>query len=263
MRGDDSGLHRAVVTTEIFDAIDHLIAEDSLGAVVTIIAGDGAGSRAVLASNGSVLAGALPAHLDADLKSDAIELMARERSVSVGYGDSELFIEIVAPRPRLFVFGAVHIAQELVEHAALLGFSTVVSDPRAAFLTRDRFPGADELRVGWPDAVIDDQSLDQRTFVVVLTHDRRFEDPLWPLVLPTPVRYIGAMGSAKTTAARRQRLISQGFAEKDVDRIHGPIGLDIGARMAGETAIAILGEMIKARYLHDEEPRLVGKPLRV
>jgi xanthine dehydrogenase accessory factor len=170
---------------------------------------------------------------------------------------------VIAPRPRLFVFGAVHIAQELVEHAALLGFYTVVADPRPAFVTRDRFPGVDELRVGWPDDVVDASSFDARTFVVVLTHDRRFEDPLWPLLLPTGVRYIGAMGSAKTTGRRRERLIAAGFPAEQVDRIHGPVGLDIGSRTAGETAIAILGEMISVRYLHDQEPELTGQPLRV
>jgi xanthine dehydrogenase accessory factor len=138
-----------------------------------------------------------------------------------------------------------------------------VADPRPAFVTAERFPEANELRVGWPDAVVDSSSFDTRTFVVVLTHDRRFEDPLWPIVLPTEVRYIGAMGSAKTTAARRERLIASGFTADQVDRIHGPIGLDIGSRSAGEVAIAILGEMISQRYLHDQEPRLEGRRVRL
>jgi xanthine dehydrogenase accessory factor len=117
--------------------------------------------------------------------------------------------------------------------------------------------------VGWPGDVVDAGSFDARTFVVVLTHDRRFEDPLWPLVLPTDARYIGAMGSSKTSAARRQRLLDSGYTAERVDRIHGPIGLDIGSRAAGEVAIAILGEMISARYLHDRELSLQGRPVRV
>jgi xanthine dehydrogenase accessory factor len=137
-----------------------------------------------------------------------------------------------------------------------------VADPRPAFVTEERFPDADELRVGWPGDVVDANDFDARTFVVVLTHDRRFEDPLWPLLLPTDVRYIGAMGSSKTSAARRQRLLDSGFTAEQVDRIHGPIGLDIGSRAAGEVAIAILGEMISARYLHDRELSLQGRPVR-
>jgi xanthine dehydrogenase accessory factor len=240
-----------------------MIEKDAFGVVVTVIAGPDAGAKAVLDSEGSLVAGSLPARVEAPARSDAGELMARETSTTLAYGEDELFFEVIAPRPRLFVFGAVHIAQELVQHAGLLGFYTVVADPRPAFVTEERFPDADELRVGWPDDVIGGGELDSRTYVVVLTHDRRFEDPLWPLVLPTDVRYIGAMGSSKTSAARRKRLLEAGFGESEVDRIHGPVGLDIGSRAAGEVAIAILGEMISVRYLHDREPALQGRPVRI
>jgi xanthine dehydrogenase accessory factor len=252
-----------VVTSPVLDATQVLIDEDALGGVITVIAGPHSGAKAVVDAGGEVLAGAIPGSLAEKVRSDAMTLMARERSATLAYGDDEVFFEILVPRPRLFVFGAVHIAQELVEHATLLGFHTVVADPRPAFVTAERFPAADELRVGWPDAVVDASSFDASTFVVVLTHDRRFEDPLWPIVLPTEVRYIGAMGSAKTTAARRERLLASGFSAARVDRIHGPIGLDIGSRSAGEMAVAILGEMISVRYLHDLEPELEGRPVRL
>jgi len=251
-----------VVSDPILDAITQLTEQDQRAAVVTVIAGDDQGSKAVLDGSGSVIAGSIPANLADSVRNDAVNLMAREQTVTLGYGDTEVFYEVLAPRPRLFVFGAVHIAQELVEHAGLLGFRTVVADPRPAFVTEERFPSADELRVGWPGEVCDPASFDERTFVVILTHDRRFEDPLWPIVLPSPARYLGAMGSAKTTAARRRRLLEAGFTSEQVDRIHGPIGLDIGSRTAGETAIAILAEMITERYLHDEPADLIGRPLR-
>lgn len=245
------------------DATRQLVDDDRLGVVVTVIAGPETGSKAVLDHDGDLMAGDL-SDLVLDLaRDDALALMVRETSATLGYDETEVFFEVVAPRPRLFVFGAVHIAQELVEHASLLGFRTLVADPRPAFVTPERFPVADELRVGWPDTVVGSQDFDQRTFVVVLTHDRRFEDPLWPLLLPTGVRYIGAMGSAKTTAARRERLLAAGFATEQVDKIHGPVGIDIGSRTAGETAIAILAEMISIRYLHDQAADLTGKPLRV
>lgn len=251
------------MSTAALDATQKLVADDALGVVLTVIAGPDAGSKAVLDGRGVVLAGAIPGSVADAVGSDAVELMARELSTTLSYGDVEVFFEVLVPRPHLFVFGAVHIAQELVQHAGLLGFYTIVTDPRPAFVTAERFPEANELRVGWPDAVVDSSSFDARTFVVVLTHDRRFEDPLWPIVLPTEVRYIGAMGSAKTTAARRERLIASGFTTDQVDRIHGPIGLDIGSRSAGEVAIAILGEMISQRYLHDLTPRLEGRPVRL
>jgi xanthine dehydrogenase accessory factor len=251
-----------MVTSSVLDATRRLIEDDALGAVMTVIAGTGQGSKAVLDHDGRLLAGEIPEGIAPSAIPDGLQLMAREQSATLGYEDHEIFFEVIAPRPRLFVFGAVHIAQELVEHAAMLGFHTVVADPRPAFATEERFPGADELRIGWPGDVVDASSFDHRTFVVVLTHDRRFEDPLWPLLLPTEVRYVGAMGSAKTTAARRQRLVAQGFTPEQVDRIHGPVGLDIGARTAGETAIAILAEMISVRYRHDLGLELTGRPLR-
>jgi len=253
-----------VVTSPVVEATRNLVDDDAFGVVITVIAGRNAGAKAVLDSTGALLAGELPERLTYVAGADAVVLMSRETSTTLAYADEdELFFEVVAPRPRLFVFGAVHIAQELVQHANLLGFHTVVADPRPAFLTEDRFPEADELRVGWPGDVVDPTSFDARTFVVVLTHDRRFEDPLWPLLLPTAARYIGAMGSAKTTAARRQRLLDAGFSAEQVDRIHGPIGLDIGSRAAGEVAIAILGEMISTRYQHDRELELQGRPVRL
>jgi xanthine dehydrogenase accessory factor len=252
-----------VVTSPVLDATRNLIEKDAFGVVVTVIAGPDAGAKAVLDSDGAVVAGSLPDRIETAARSDAGQLMARETSTTLAYGDDELFFEVIAPRPRLFVFGAVHIAQELIQHAGLLGFHTVVADPRPAFVTEERFPDADELRVGWPGDVVGGDELDSRTFVVVLTHDRRFEDPLWPLVLPTEVRYIGAMGSSKTSAARKKRLLEAGYDDRQVDRIHGPIGLDIGSRAAGEVAIAILGEMISVRYLHDQEPVLQGHPVRL
>jgi xanthine dehydrogenase accessory factor len=251
-----------VVSDPILDAVTRITEGDQLGVVVTVLVGEGRGNKAVLDSAGSLLAGSIPAQAADSIAADAMSLMARELTVTLGYEGTEVFYEVLAPRPRLFVFGAVHIAQELVQHAGLLGFRTIVADPRPAFVTAERFPDADELRVGWPGEVCDPASFDERTFVVILTHDRRFEDPLWPIVLPSPARYLGAMGSAKTTEARRRRLLESGFSEEQVGRIHGPIGLDIGSRTAGETAIAILAEMIGERYLHDEPAGLVGQPLR-
>ncbi|MGH8913813.1 MAG: XdhC family protein [Acidimicrobiia bacterium] len=251
------------MTSTSLDATGQLIDEDAFGVVITAIAGEGAGSKAVLDEGGNLLGGSAPDGMLDVVRSDALSLMARERSATLAYEGFEVFFEVIAPKPRLFIFGAVHIAQELAQHASLLGYHVIVADPRPAFVTRDRFPEVDDLRVGWPGDVIDAGSFDARTFVVVLTHDRRFEDPLWPILLPSEVRYIGAMGSAKTTAARRERLIAAGFPPQQVDRIHGPIGLDIGSRSAGETAIAILGEMISVRYLHDQDVELTGRPARV
>lgn len=251
-----------MVADEIKGAIARLVETDQMGSVVTVISGQGAGAKAVIDGDGSLVAGILPVSLQGPVVSDSRALMSIERSVTLGYDSGEVFFEAITPRPRLFVFGAVHIAQELIAHASLLGFRTVVADPRSAFVNSERFPEADELRVGWPNDVCATSELDARAFVVVLSHDRRFEDPLWPIALSSSARYIGAMGSAKTTAKRRERLLADGFSAAQVDRIHGPIGLDIGSRSAGETAIAILAEMTSVRYASAAPPHLIGVPLR-
>ncbi|MFP3913736.1 MAG: XdhC family protein [Actinomycetota bacterium] len=247
--------------TSTLEALQRIVDEERFGARLTVVAGEGIGMSAVVDSEQGLMAGHLPAAAREHAQADAAVLIDREVSATLSYGDTDVFIEPVVPRPRLVIFGAVHIAQALSEHASLLGFHVTVSDARAAFITPERFPSADELAVGWPDQVEDRLTLDRRTSVVVLSHDARFEDPLWPLVLGAPVRYIGAMGSRRTAARRRERLLEAGYDEEVVDRIHGPIGLDIGAGTPGEVAIAILAEMV-AEYRRPHEPLAVEGELR-
>lgn len=250
------------VVNAVLDALRALVDSERLGAKLTVVAGPALGASAVLDREQGLVAGDTAA---SDLAAeDAVVLMDREQSATLRYDDeTEIFVDVVAPRPRLLVFGAVHIAQELAAIAGQLGYHVTVSDARPAFTTRERFPDVDELLVGWPGDLADRLVFDRRTFVVVLSHDARFEDPLWPMVAGTPVRYIGAMGSRKTAAARRERLAAAGWADEALDRIHGPIGFDIGAESPGEIAVAILAEMTAVRYGATEEPSLVGVPQRL
>jgi xanthine dehydrogenase accessory factor len=248
---------------EILHALRHLIEAERFGARITVVSDSGLGMTAVVDRDSGLAAGQLPEGIEPELLGDVGALIDRERSATLAYGPVEVFVDVVAPRPSLLVFGAVHIAQELCPMARRLGYAVTVSDARPAFTTRERFPDADRLLVGWPDALADDLRFDRRTFVVVLSHDARFEDPLWPMVLPQPVKYIGAMGSRKTAAARRERLLAAGFTTAEVEAIHGPIGLDIGAEAPAEIAVAILAEMTSVRYGAGEQAPLVGVPIRL
>jgi xanthine dehydrogenase accessory factor len=159
----------------------------------------------------------------------------------------DLFVEHYAPAPVLLVFGAVDTAQELCRIARQAGFRTVVSDARARFATRERIPDADELIVGWPALAYEQHPPDEATYVVVLTHDARFDEPALGPVLRSDAAYIGALGSRRAQDRRRERLRNAGYTEAEIDRISGPLGLDIGAITPAETAISIIGEVIATR----------------
>lgn len=242
--------------TDPISALHRLVEEERLGARVALMTGTQAGTMAVIDAEEGLVAGSLPGAQAEAILADAHELMSRHLNRALTYGVEEIFIETLVPPPHLIIFGAVHIAQLLTTLAHNLGYRVTVSDARPAFCTKERFPLADRLAVGWPDQV--ELVFDRRTSVVVLSHDARFEDPLWPLVLPSPAPYIGAMGSKRTAARRRERLLRQGYLPEQVDRIHGPIGLDIGAEDPGEVAVAILAEMVASRARPGDPPRLHG-----
>jgi xanthine dehydrogenase accessory factor len=244
------------VVTDCLEAVARLIEAEEFGSRATIVAGPAIGQSAVIQDQ-SLVAGQLPPEVVADVIADAGALLARERSLTLSYGTHEVYIESLPPRPHLVIFGAVHVAQELIPMARQLGFHVTVADARPAFTTPERFPDADRLLIGWPDQI--DLEFDRRTYLVVLSHDARFEDPLWPLVLPTPASYIGAMGSSKTAARRRERLLADGFGPEQIDRIHGPIGLKIGAETPAEMAVAILAEIVESRARPGVPLQLRGK----
>ncbi|MFT3986482.1 XdhC family protein [Aestuariivirga sp.] len=158
------------------------------------------------------------------------------------------FVNIHNPPLRLIIIGAVHIAQAVIPMAEQAGYQVSVIDPRGAFATGTRFPGV-ELHADWPDEVIPKIGLDARTALIALTHDPKIDDPALNAALKSDLFYIGALGSKKTQSARQERLKAQGFSDDAIARIHGPIGLNIGAKGAPEIAISIMAEMTKALRL--------------
>ncbi len=159
----------------------------------------------------------------------------------------DLLVEVHPPSPLLVVVGGVQIALALVRIARVVGYRTIVIDPRRAFGSRERFAEVDRLIQAWPDEAFREVNLTSSTAVVMLTHDPKIDDPAFFAALPSPVFFIGALGSKKTHADRRQRLHNAGLAWDAIDRIHGPVGLDIGGQSPEEIALAIMAQVIAAR----------------
>ncbi|MDQ2092633.1 XdhC family protein [Rhodalgimonas zhirmunskyi] len=167
----------------------------------------------------------------------------RFRMDRAGFEEDGTFVTIHNPPLRMIVVGAVHIAQALVPMARIAGFDPVVIDPRPAFASEARFPGETILE-DWPDEAVESLGLDARTALVLLTHDPKLDDPALIAALRSQVYYIGALGSTRTHAKRVARMQEAGFSEGEIARIHGPVGLDIGAAGPAEIAVSILGQAI-------------------
>lgn len=247
----------------VFDAIQRILDAEEFGSVISVVSGEDTGSKAVLDFDGRLVAGSLPAGTDQEIRADAVKLMKNEQRRALDYDSVSVFIETLAPPQDLLVFGAVHIGQSLALFAGQMGYRVTIVDARAAFATEERFSTAHRVLVGWPGDLMDQLLFDRRTWVVVLAHDQRHEDPVLEAALKSDVRYIGAMGSKRTHDLRLGRLREKGFSDADVARVHGPVGLDIGAETPQEVAVSILAEMTKVRYGHGTGVSLHGRPGRV
>jgi xanthine dehydrogenase accessory factor len=176
-----------------------------------------------------------------DDASDALIRTARSQVV----GDE--FADVFGPPTRLLVFGAVDTGEELCRAAKTLGWRTIVADARGRFATRERMPSADELLVLWPDEALEQVRPDHATAVVVLTHDDKFDIPAIAGTLATEAFYLGAIGSRRNQQRRRGLLLEAGVSEEELERLHGPAGLDLGAHTPAETALSILAEILAVR----------------
>ncbi len=156
--------------------------------------------------------------------------------------DGRLFVQVFNPPKRMILVGAVHISQTLAPMAALAGYDVTIVDPRGAFATAERFPGV-ALNHDWPDEALQQLAPDSRTAIVTLTHDPKLDDPALQAALNSEAFYVGSLGSRKTHAARLARLDEAGFGDAAKARIHGPIGLAIGAKSPAEIAVAILAQV--------------------
>jgi xanthine dehydrogenase accessory factor len=238
----------------LFTQIRAALAANQASSTITVVGGPDAliGQEALLHQDDawswcsldpSIASLALPA------ARDALTSGQSRRMTLVGSAQEsiEVYIGVLLPPPTLIVVGGAHVSIALVTIARTLGFRTIVVDPRKAFASPERFPHADEIIHLWPDKALRQVGLTRSTAVAVLTHDPKIDDPALLIALPSEAFYVGALGSHTTQAKRRQRLMDNGLSEAQTNRLHGPIGLDIGARTPEEIALAVMSEIVAER----------------
>ena len=229
-----------------------IAADDGRAALVSVVAGGQTGAKLLVQADGSTSGGLGDPELDRAGLAAAEELMWAERSELREVGEVSLFVDVTAPAPRLVVFGAVDYAAALCRLARAAGWRAFVCDPRSQFATRERFPDAEEVIAAWPDeAFARIGGIDRATYVAVLTHDPKLDDAALELAVRSEAPYVGAMGSRRAQAQRRERLLAAGLDEELLDRIAAPIGLDLGALTPEETALSIMAEVVAVRHGRD------------
>jgi xanthine dehydrogenase accessory factor len=201
------------------------VEEGERGRLTTVVGGEGAGEM-LLELDGSAVA---------------------ERPALVQEDGRTLFVEPLAPPPLLLVIGAVDLAESLCALAAQLGWRSAVADPRRALLTAERLPSAGTLIDGWPEDALARAGTDEQAAVVVLAHDEKIDTPALAWALRSDAFYVGALGSRRTQAKRRERLREEGVTEEQLERLSGPAGLDLGGETIEETALSILAEIVAFR----------------
>jgi xanthine dehydrogenase accessory factor len=186
----------------------------------------------------------------------AAQLLARGETGIIDTPDGQFFVSSFAPRPNMYVFGAIDHAAAVASVGRFLGFRVTVCDARAKFVTPERFPDVDELVVEWPDRFLAGAPVDERTAICVLTHDHKFDVPVLKVALGTDAGYIGAMGARRTNEDRAERLRAEGVSEEELARIHAPIGLKIGSRTPEEVAVAIAAEIVQVLHSPNRQEAL-------
>ena len=221
--------------------------EDGRAALVTVLRGEHAGEKLLMRADGSTEGTLGDPELDAQGRADADELMWKEPEVR-----GDLFVDVTHPDPRIIIFGAVEYAAHLSALARIAGWRPYVVDPRQRFATPERFPQAMGVIADWPEKAFEQLgAIDRATYITVLTHDPKLDDAALTMALRSDAPYIGAMGSTRAQAERRERLLAAGVTEEELPRISAPIGLDLGATLAAEMAVSIMAELIAVRHGHE------------
>jgi xanthine dehydrogenase accessory factor len=218
-----------VSDAELVARLRRAVEDGEQGRLTTVVRGDGAGTM--------------------ELELDGAP--AAERPALVEEDGRTLFVEPLSPPPLLLMIGAVDLAEALSAQASQLGWRSAVADPRPALLTPERLPSAGSLIDGWPEDALARAGTDKQTAVVILAHDEKIDIPALSWALRSDAFYVGALGSRRTQAKRRERLAEEGLSEDELARLSGPAGLDLGGDTVEETALSIMAEIVAVRCGRD------------
>ncbi len=236
----------------IYPSVKACLEGNQLAGVATVISGPGLGKKLMLWPDGRVLGdlgdAALNAGVQAWLRGQFDSQESDWKAFSAGDANVEVFADILVPEARMIVIGASHIAIPLVALARVMGYRTIVIDPREAFATRERFPQVDDLIVDWPSTALEKLHLDESSYVVVVSHDDKLDNPALAVALTHPTRYVGVLGTHKNIAKRHAALQELGVTKEQLKHLRAPIGLRLGALLPEEIALSILSEMVTARH---------------
>jgi xanthine dehydrogenase accessory factor len=238
----------------IFERLAQAIHNETPIAIATRLDGKQRGAKLLVDDDGVTGDLGSPG-LNAAVEAEARALMQLAQTSLRSFGedgepvgdDVRVFVQTFAPKPEMYVFGAIDFSRAMATVGKFMGYRVTVIDARPVFATKARIPDADEIVVAWPDEFLVTAKVDRRTALIVLTHDVKFDVPLLRVALETPAGYIGAMGSRRTHANRIEALREAGIGDAELARIHAPVGLDIGARTPEETAISIAAEIVGVR----------------
>lgn len=236
----------------LYEQVRQAVADDRGCALATVVRGPNRGAKLLVYEDGATQGSLGNTDLDRQVAAQVPTLLDQEASrlltLQVKGEEALVFVDVIPPAPKMLVLGAVHVAIPLVEMAKILGFHVTLIDPRRKLANRERFPEADRIIIAYPDEGLEQVKVDSSTCIVMLTHDAKFDDPALKAALKTRAKYVGAIGSKRTNLDRNERLRANGVSDEDIARIHGPIGLDIGAITPEETAVSILAEVVAARH---------------
>lgn len=248
--GGEVDIFVRLLTPEVMEAFQRGTESDDILALSTVIRGpeEILGREINLFADNHCIGG-IADNLDESILAITDEKITENKSVLHAFReDIDVFIDVMPPPPTLVIVGGVHITVALVRIAKASGFRVIVVDPRRQFGTKVRFPDADRIIQKWPQKAFEEITLNSNTAVAMLTHDPKIDDPGLLLTLPSDAYYVGALGSRKTQASRRERLLDAGLDPELLEHLHGPIGLDLGGRSPEEIALSIMAEVVQARY---------------